>query len=331
MSNPLERTVFTYGSGRSGTTLLAKLLDASPQTLYRHEPDKLRKCPELPFLPEPEEYARLEAPARRYLLELTRPAVPSVSGKRPHFRKDFRSPMAEHAKNALLAPLSAAERFGLRLPVPDLARGDGFFYLIKSVSSVCRVPMFAAASAPTKFIHIVRHPGAVLASLLRGIEQQLMNRDMFIHEIARMSNAKAFDIPVDRLDALSYEEQAAYTWMVQNDKSERELGANPNYLLVSYEDICLNTVDRVQDMCEFIGIDLHEQIRTFIDEMNGSGEGGYFSVAKNPLGSISRWEEQLPAEIAERIETIVQQSAVGRFALEKYAMVRRQLQDADDR
>ncbi len=325
MSTPLERTVFAYGSGRSGTTLLAKLLDASPQTLYRHEPDKIRKRPGLPFLPEPEDYERFSAEARDYLAQLTQAASPSVSGKRPFFPKDFRSAGAARLQSLLMAPLSAAERAGLQLPVPDFARGEDFRYLIKSVTSVCRVPMFAKASPGTKFIHIVRHPGAVLASLLRGIEQQLMSRDDFIEEIAGMSNARAFDLPTDRLDQLSFEEKTVYTWMVQNDKSERELGGSPQYLLISYEDLCLNTAERVREMCAFIGVEFAPQMSEFIDAMNGSSDGGYFSVAKNPLGSIARWEEQLSPETAARITQIVEQSPVGRFVLEKYAAVLEQL------
>ncbi|MEO0975505.1 MAG: sulfotransferase, partial [Pseudomonadota bacterium] len=259
----LDRTVFAYGSGRSGTTLLAKLLDASPETLYRHEPDKLLKEAALPFLPEAPDYEALKPVAAEYLTALTRPASASVSGKRPRFPKAYRSPLGDWCQGALLPAYGAAERAGLALAVPDLVRSERFFYLIKSVSSVCRVPLFAAAAPQARFIHIVRHPGAVLASLLRGIEQQLMSRNVFIEEVAGMANAKDFDLPLDRLHELSFEEQATYAWMIQNDKSERELEDDHHYYLLSYEDLCLNTKERVREMCAFIGIEYVPQMEDF--------------------------------------------------------------------
>lgn len=214
--------------------------------------------------------------------------------------------------------LQLVEKIGLRLPVPDLATGEPHC-LIKSVSSICRVPLFAAAAPEMRFVHIVRHPGAVIASLLRGIEQGLMKRAVFVDDVAALSNARELGISAEQLKRLSYEEQVACTWLIQNDKSHREVGAGANYRLVSYEQLCVDTAMMIRELCEFVGIAFDAQMASFISSMDGAGDdGGYFSVAKNPRGSISRWESQLGPETAAKVSHLMTHAPVGRFVLQRY-------------
>lgn len=322
----LESTIFAYGSGRSGTTLLAKLIDASRSVLYRHEPDKTFATNTIPFLPEPSQYDEFRDRARAYLEQLTIQRDPQVSGKRPIFEKDFRTPLGTHVLKILYPIAAMARKAHVRVPVPDLVISHDYRYLIKSVSSICRVPMFARAVPGMKFLHIVRHPGAVVASRMEGIEKHLMKREVYIDSLARMSNARKFSISYEDICEASFEEQTAYTWMIENDKSESELHSHSNYLLISYEDLCLNMRERVSDIFQFIGIKLDDQIDDFITSMHGvASESDYFSVFRNPLGNIDKWEASLDATATDRINAIIQQSNVGRFVISNYEIARKKL------
>ncbi|MBF0333326.1 MAG: sulfotransferase, partial [Alphaproteobacteria bacterium] len=136
--------ILVMGSGRSGTTLVGKLLDSHPDVLYRHEPDSVLVDPDIPFLPSAGQRALHVAAARLYLAALTRVRAPKVAARPPVFAKSWRRPAAALAHRAmaraapLLAPLKA-------LPVADLidpALRDTVVPAIKSVNSLCRTRLF---------------------------------------------------------------------------------------------------------------------------------------------------------------------------------------------
>ncbi len=89
--------VFIIGGARSGTTILAKLLDSHPDVLYRHEPDSILVNTEIPFLPRREELETYLAPARHYLDALRHVRATKVSGQRPVFDKTYRSSLQKNA------------------------------------------------------------------------------------------------------------------------------------------------------------------------------------------------------------------------------------------
>lgn len=322
----LDKTVFAFGSGRSGTTLLAKLIDSSRSVLYRHEPDKTIPNNHIPFLPEPEQYEKFLGESRLYIEELTEQRDPFVSGKQPIFDKDFRTPIRTAFLRTFLPVFIGAGKFGLHLRVPDLLKTNRYRFLIKSVNSVCRVPMFARSVPGMKFVHIVRHPGAIIASQLRGIEQDKMGRELFLDAVSRMSNTSRFPITHEEISAAGFAEQFAYTWMVQNDKSQQEMEGNPDYLLISYEDLCVNMRERMSGLCDFLGIEFDSQMKAFIDAIHDTdNDSGYFSVMKNPLANIDKWERVLNDGTAEKIARIIEHSDVGRFALSRYVSARQQI------
>lgn len=326
----MNRTIFAYGSGRSGTTLLAKLIDSSRSVIYRHEPDKTSPNTNIPFLPEAAQYREYEGISRRYLKQMSEDRSVFVNGKQPLFEKDFRKPASTQLLRFLVPVFAVAEKAGINLPIPNLVKGNDYVTLIKSVNSLGRVPLFAQAMPRLKFIHIVRHPGAIIASQLRGIEQNKMGEELFVDSVSKMSNARHFSIDVNAISKASFEEKSAYIWMIQNDKSFRELSLSPNYMLVSYEDLCVNMSDRVGQLCDFIGIPFDSQMQGFIQMLSGTNaESGYFSVMKNPLSNIDKWEKRLDSDTTENILQLVEQSDIGRFVIEKYQAAKQSI--ADDR
>lgn len=314
-----ERRVFVFGSGRSGTTLLAKLIDSSPNVLYRHEPDKIRPSNQIPFLPEPAEYSKHRGAASDYLRQLFQERLPFVVGKRPLFSKAYRSPWQSQLHAFLLGFLGLAEKARLAMPVPDLTNDVGHLQVVKSVNSVCRVPLFSEAAPGIKFIHIVRHPGAVVASVLKGIEQGVMGREDYSEAVSRLSHARQLPVALEYLKTAGFAERTAYAWMVQNDKTFSEMQDKDNYMVVSYEDLCVNMTDRLSEICEFIGIELDPQMTRFIGGMNGADTSNeYFSVVRNPVAGIKKWEGAIDRETADSIASLITQSRIGRLVLDRY-------------
>lgn len=315
----INKGIFAFGSGRSGTTLLAKLIDSSRQVLYRHEPDKTAPSGDIPFLPESEQYGDYLDLSRDYLAQLFNDKSVFVNGKKPFFDKDFRTPTNQQLLRMLHPVFAIAEKVGVPVSVPDLVKSNDYTILVKSVNSLGRIPLFSRAEPKIKFIHIVRHPGAIIASQLRGIKQNKMGRELFLSSVSKMSNTRFFSIDLDTIAQGSYEEKSAYIWMIQNDKSYRELAESRNYRLISYEDLCVNMNERVESLCEFVGIKFDSQMQSFIKKLtNTSGDSGYFSVMKNPLENIDKWEKSLDDTAVKKIHGIIQQSFIGRFTMDCY-------------
>ena len=140
------RCVLVAGAGRSGTTWLGKLLDASPNVLYKHEPDNWAALPWFRDLPsrldpgagEPAHAdtlaTALEAAFWTHCLHFIRP---------PDFRKDFLRPAPWAAWNLGLRTL---RKLGVRrdpkLRIPNLLLRqplDEIVFVWKSVTSNLRL------------------------------------------------------------------------------------------------------------------------------------------------------------------------------------------------
>lgn len=310
--------VLIAGAGRSGTTLLAKLLDSSPDVLYRHEPDRGVRG-DLPYLPRREEYASYAAATRRYLGVLLERRDAQTIGSVPLFEKAYRGRLGSPAYRVLFYGAKALE--GLRLPVtvPDLVRsGHQPIRLVKSVSSVARLPMIAAAIEHGRFLHIVRHPCGVIASRKKGQELGKMQTNVFLKSAFSAPEAAQYPYTFDDMASRSPEEQMAFQWMVHNDKAYRELASDERYRLVVYERLCTRLDAELQAAFEHAGIPWGAQTEAYARRLQGlqSSAGGYFSLERPLTSALYRWREQMPKEQIERVVEIVSHSAVGRHVLE---------------
>lgn len=155
--------ILILGSGRSGTTFLAKLFDSHPGVLYRHEPDWALVDREIPFQPSLDELGRYEDKAAAYLARLADVRTPKVAVHLPLFAKHYRGATRQRLHNGValgaktLAKLPGLE---LKIRVPDLIAPEATqpAIVIKSVNSLNRARLFLEARPGLRVIHIVRHP-----------------------------------------------------------------------------------------------------------------------------------------------------------------------------
>jgi hypothetical protein len=314
--------VFIVGGARSGTTFLAKLLDSHPDVLYRHEPDSVRVNTEIPFVPRPEEIGSYIASGRDYLDVLSQVGSTKTSGQRPFFNKSYRTTLQKQAFLGGLYIAKALERFArpvVRPPlrVPDWIGSDGttrIMPLIKSVDSPWRTLLFSKAQPTFRFIHIVRHPCGVVNSRMRGIQQNLMSEITYLRPPFEAGMAEGYSRTLNELEAASYEERAAFLWMLCNQRIHDDMADNDRYRMVSYDDICRNLEPETRRLFEFAGLDWHTQTERFIHDLQvqGSSEAGYFNVMRSPLTAVDKWRQQLTRDQIARIEDVVRESEVGR-------------------
>lgn len=301
------------GSGRSGTTWLGKLFDSHPDTVYLHEPDAVLRRPDLPTFPAPEDLERYAGEAAGYLDALKKVRRPGVIGVPPRFAKNYRGAAGGGFHRSTMVMGKAMRRLAGRKwagpPVPLAPRkGARGLYVMKSVSAVCRAPLWSAADPRLKIIHLIRHIGGRVASLERGMAAGLMNPDPQIDELFELPEAELYPFTKQEIRRRRLIDKLAYSWMVQNDKAAADMEGCPHYRSVIYEDLCKATSRTVMELFGFAGLEPSIETNMFLKTLERQavdGKAAYHSVMKSPLSSIDRWRRELSPDEQDCIMEIV--------------------------
>jgi hypothetical protein len=311
------------GSPRSGTTWLAKIVDSHPAVLYRHEPDSINVRPDIPFVPQSQAVASWLDTTRNYLETLQDERASKSSGSQPVFAKNYRSWLGDYIHRGFIYAVKGGEKllgnppFLGRFQIPDLVRAqsdEDKLVFIKSVSSLCRTYMFSLACPDMRFVHIIRHPCAYVASTLRGKKLGLLSDDAYIDTLAGMPEGASYGLSIEVLRAMTREEQLAARWMLQNEKVALEMDGNPRYKRVIYEELCSHPQAVADDLFDFLGLEMSDQTRKFIEQSSAgkSEDVRYFDVQRDSARAATGWTAELSADQIDRIRRVVSNSGLGR-------------------
>lgn len=306
--------VWLAGAGRSGTTWLGKIFDASPAVLYRHEPDNLAKLPFFEGLPsriEPEdgepEYRRrfeegLAASASRHALHFFRP---------PEFEKEFTRPRLLGAVNALLRLGRAAgvtPHFGAR---PWLFRSEPAHVAVKSVVSNMRLGWLRRNFPGVRVVLIVRHPGGYLSSWKEGAAKHGWRG---FGAVERLSpTVLPFPFPDHEKYREAFErgsdfERELIYWIVANETPIRQLEGDAGTHVVVYEDLCADPVGVTRELFGFAGIEMTPSVEGFVDASTQRSTDGFHSVFKDPMDSAMKWKRTLDDDEQATVRRYLQES-----------------------
>jgi hypothetical protein len=324
--------ILIFGSPRSGTTWLGKLFDSHPDVFYLHEPDSILVDREIPFQVGEDELEKYIAPASEYLLRLLEIRNIKVTGSLPVFRKQYRNTLLQLARTGYVYTSKIVGR-GVdserihNINVPDCYGGSkkvNCRNVIKSVNSLNRATLFSRVNPDARVLHLIRHPCGYVASLLRGFRLNLLQGKSFMPAISRMPEAKQRGFTLNYLEGLAIEEQLACLWMVQNEKTMKELQGNKNYKLVVYEDLCLDPVTVTRELFSFSGLNWNAQSEKFIQDCLNADNGGkgYFQIIRNPAKAASRWKDELDRNQVSRVIDFVSDSAPWRIINDSDANLR---------
>ncbi|MGH8182761.1 MAG: sulfotransferase, partial [Rhodanobacteraceae bacterium] len=121
----MKPCILVFGMPRSGTTWIGKLFDSHPDTLYRHEPDSVRRLNMPPF-PEKAETLRYRAELEQFVCQLPRMRSPEVVGKQPLFPKNYQSAAELAAYRVSVLAAKAASRLRRHFPCLYRPTAEGY-------------------------------------------------------------------------------------------------------------------------------------------------------------------------------------------------------------
>ncbi len=316
--------IIILGIGRSGTTWLAKIFDSHPDTIYRHEPDAVLHAEGIPLFPTGAEVERYRAAAAGYLDALMALNDIRSRGSLPVFAKSYRGPVARAALRAWIMAVKGLQQALPKWPplqhagVPDfIASGDRgrVRHIFKSVSCLYRAKLLLRAKPDARIIQIVRHPCGYISSQLRGVKLNLMFGGVFLAEMAERPEAQRYGFTLQRLQAMTLEEQLAATWVIHNERAMTDLADDPNYRLIVYEDLCRQPFEVAKELFRFCDLAWSDATDAFLRQCvdHKGGNERYFQIVRSPLKAATKWRQELSTEQIERVMRIVAPTRPGRL------------------
>jgi len=323
-----RHVIFILGTQRSGTTWLANIFDSHPECLHFYEPF----APAYQLFPYfPDEFRRVTPPAES-LSEWVRTDLPRLEGHRSklfdpiHFTpRQFEieawlmGKLETAYRRFHLTPLRFAAQYNLlhlnrlgQRPLAYFAKTEIRIVAIKDVRLYFKVPFLAETLDRARFIHVVRHPAAVVSSMEHQLSQGRLieikaNMARFLPEV-RAQAALAHHEPVlarvregNRTDAL-----AAY-WRVANEQLEQDLSVFPQRKLsMVYEDLATDPLTRTSDMLAWSGLSMAPATDAYVRASSTSRTDRRTALDTNRVSATyyRDWVAKVTPAVLESVERV---------------------------
>ena len=315
------RLVFVFGSPRSGTTWLGKILDSHPGVRYLHEPDialppRLDNFVSAPFTPAQmtEAQAIVAAWWERTTVRTT--------GTRPVMRKQGEGRARHGLRTAGVYGAKALHRAAhlperwlppLLDPMPRRVRAEGSpLTVMKTVNLLGRADLLMTALSGARCIYLVRHPGAQVASELRGIRRFGATTELSYGAVPYAPLAAAAGVDAAALAHMSPVEILAWKWTVFNDAAYTALQSLPRAQVLRYEDLNAAPVATARHAFAALGLPWSPAVADYIAfSQSGGAERRHYGLRREPEAAANRWRRELDAGDIARVRAIAGRAEVG--------------------
>lgn len=308
--------IFLFGSARGGSTWLGKILDSHPETLYLHEPDIVDRGDDLlPFWFDGPVTPEQKSNASTYLSRLCSQRNLRAVGTRPIFRKSYQNDLQRYARISLVY---AGKGIGRKFPaieekisVPDFSHAAASASLvIKSVSALGRAEaLIEGAGGAMRPILLLRHPCAVVQSFLDGIRIGAMGEPPRITQLFATRSAQSLGVtgqinPDDLVDNL------VWGWVLANAEAHAAV-TRAGGIVLQYEALAADPEGVSKKLFADLGLRWSQATTDYIVEASQNGDGGYYSVSRDPNEAANKWKSKMDPELTTRIRNIACRHPLG--------------------
>lgn len=329
-SGTRPKLLLLFGTPRSGSSWLGKILDSHPATLYKHEPD--RSGLGVPIAPPIEAADQWRPEVKDFIARIASTNTQHTSARLPIFRKSYRAKIAQpiHSFNVLVSRTAALA--GYQLPVFQFAsvKRSQIRVIWKSTDSLGRLGVILRNWEDCLAVHIFRHPCGYISSVLRGEAKRKFVTKMFVSEDYGTLQALIDSavcprgLRLNHLRDLHPVERMAWIWLLLNEKAQSDTASDPRCMSVRYEDICRDPENNVKELFRFCGLGWNAQTAEFLRastlQLQPSGlnritqhSQHYYSIFRNPRDSAEKWKSEMKLEDIDRVFRILRQSDLARI------------------
>jgi Sulfotransferase family len=309
-----------FGAGRSGTSWLGSLVASHPDVTFRFEPfHRLRSSPSIEELLTLIRAGGLDASALDHIRTELGRAHPDTD-KPPFFKKTNDTlvsrgrqrlwPLAKRSSS--LHPLYAR----LHRPLGDST------LIVKEVGLVNVMASLLTASVPV--VYLVRHPCAVVSSLLRGQTDNLMpaGRRSTIRSILEDQGGLLQERFGSDVEDLEPAQQEAILWRVDVERALSACTTSDTAHVLIYEALVEDPLGSVEAVLAHFGLAVTREVQKFIEDSTKPassfsdarrgvlGVNSYFRVYRDSVSAREGWKATMPDDIKRQVLDVVQDSSV---------------------
>lgn len=321
--------VFILGTQRSGTTWLANIFDSHPDCLHFYEPF----APAYGIFPYfPGEFTYLEPPATRLAARLRHDLPRLVSKRSVLFDPVHEShgqfaveawlmgQIESGARRARLTPPAFAAQFNLlhlnrigQHPVAYFPKGDHIrVNAIKEVRLYFKLPFLAETFPDARFIHIVRHPAAVVSSMMNFLQRGRLveirdHIDDFAGMVAAQPRFEHYRPLLDRVQHGTLPEKLAAYWRIANETLAADASVvRERTLHVVYEDLATDPLARVAAMFDWCGLSMPASTDAYVRDSSTSRSERKTVLDTNRVSATyyRDWVGKASPEVLNAVETV---------------------------
>ena len=320
---------FILGTQRSGTTWLANIFDSHPDCLHYYEPF----APGYGIFPYfPGEFVYLEPPATRLAARL-RHDLPRLVSKRSilfdpvhESHRQFAMEawlmvhIEEWARRAKLSPPAFAAQFNLlhlnrigQHPFAYFPKSDHIrVSAIKEVRLYFKLQFLAETFPDARFIHVVRHPAAVVSSMMNFIQRGRLveirdHINDFTGVVAAQPRFENYRPLLERIQRGTLPEKLAAYWRVANETLADDANKVGNRALhLVYEDLATDPLSRVGELFRWCGLSMPPSTDAYVRDSSTSRSERKTVLDTNRVSATyyRDWVGKAPAEVLNAVDTV---------------------------
>lgn len=307
-----------FGTGRCGSTWLGAMVSSHPEVAYRFEPfHRLKKTkPAIATAWEQVHSRDFSSQDLDLIYQALLPAYPEIE-KPPFFSKNYKMfPLGRTLTWPLARKTSWGEKVFSQLYTPQ-NRPTLIFKEVDLVDVLGK--LLGLNQVP--IVYMLRHPCGVISSLLKGQKDDLVpsGRRSVLLNLLTAHQPHLAEKYAAQLPEMHISEQEALLWLLDVEQAVQLCQANPNALIVVYEQLVKQPLETLEKIFTHFGLSMNSQSQKFMEQSTEysmvsrikRGEIGinqYFSIFRNSQSCCDRWKQELSSANINRIMPIVQES-----------------------
>lgn len=319
----IENVVLISGSGRSGSSWLGKLFDASPNVHYRHEPDNTNVFPWFKNIP-----SRINTNQNEEALipQFSKALEDSFWHQHKHFiappffTKDFVDTTAWQLMRFFLRVCNKTVGWKPLVPIPDAffkAPMNEIHFVVKTVTSNFRLEWIIQNFPQIQNICIIRHPGGYIQSFLSGAKKGKISgfgSKQRLDKAVLPFLCEQHTIFADAYNNGSEFERELIYWVVSNETPFLRIpDAEKKIKVVVYEDLCTDPLNVMKEIYSYCDIPFSESVQNFIQTSTSTHQDGYYDVCKDPTVTANKWKTSLDKEQLKLIDKYLNGSFLSKY------------------